>query len=471
MNEVMSATYFIKLIIASGLFWVLFVLLLQHQKSFRYNRFFLLSGMLFPLVCPLLRLPLNVQEATALQLTLEEITIGVGGGRAEGLVRLLEFWPWGIGLVSILFLARFSYSLLSLFRAIMGKHPVVFQGMKVITVPAQAGTHSFFHYLFVPEGMEAKALPSSIMAHEQTHFQQLHSLDILVSEIISSLFWFNPFFWLIRKKMKTNHEFLADHSVAETEEKKRELQNEMLVQFIGVPASSLVHSFGGSLIFNRIKMLNMKKNEKSLKINLLISGCMAIAIMGMTSLATTESASATNLSTPLGTTEAILSSFLSDLPGPVGNGSLLSALPPSGSNQSMGKAWEGFDDPPKGKKTKATTTSPKDQVFLVIEEPAEFPGGQEALIRYMVEHIKYPEEARKAGIQGKVFVEFEVDKEGNVGKVKVIRGVNKDLDGEAARVIKGMPKWKPAMEKKKPVASILTLPVNFKLDTKEKPKP
>jgi len=107
---------------------------------------------------------------------------------------------------------------------------------------------------------------------------------------------------------------------------------------------------------------------------------------------------------------------------------------------------------------------PAEQIPLYQTMPA-YPGGQKALIEFLSKNVKYPEEAKKAGIQGRVVVRFMVDRDGAIAKVKVARsGGNKELDREAVRVIKAMPDWKPGTVRGNPVNVTYTLPVNFRLN-------
>ena len=112
-------------------------------------------------------------------------------------------------------------------------------------------------------------------------------------------------------------------------------------------------------------------------------------------------------------------------------------------------------------------------VFVDYEQQPQFPGGETALLKYLQENIKYPPKALKDSIQGRVVVQFVVDKAGSVGEVKVVRSVNKDLDDEAVRLIKTLPKFYPGRQNGQAVAVWYTLPVTFKLQDKqeqEKPK-
>ena len=106
-------------------------------------------------------------------------------------------------------------------------------------------------------------------------------------------------------------------------------------------------------------------------------------------------------------------------------------------------------------------------VFQVVEEMPEFPGGMGECLKFLGKNIKYPVEAQKAGVQGKVIVQFVVEKDGNIANPKVVRSIDPDLDGEAIRVISIMPKWKPGMQKGQPVRVKYTVPVTFRLDGKD----
>ena len=104
-----------------------------------------------------------------------------------------------------------------------------------------------------------------------------------------------------------------------------------------------------------------------------------------------------------------------------------------------------------------------EEVFTVVEQMPQFPGGEAALMKYLQSHINYPPMAAENNVQGKVVVQFVVDKTGKVGEVKVVRSVDKDLDREAVRVCKSLPKFTPGRQNGQAVSVWYTLPVTFKL--------
>jgi protein TonB len=106
----------------------------------------------------------------------------------------------------------------------------------------------------------------------------------------------------------------------------------------------------------------------------------------------------------------------------------------------------------------------EEEIFMVVEDAPEFPGGTQALLDYLRKNIKYPAICRENNIQGRVLVSFVVNKDGAIVDPEVVRGVHPSLDKEALRVIAGMPNWKPGSQRGKPVRVKYTVPVNFRLN-------
>lgn len=111
-----------------------------------------------------------------------------------------------------------------------------------------------------------------------------------------------------------------------------------------------------------------------------------------------------------------------------------------------------------------------DEPFTIVEQMPEFPGGQEALMAYVGKKLKYPEEAVEAGIQGVVYVSFVVGTDGSISDAKVLRGIGGGCNEEAVRVVQGMPKWKPGMQRGKAVRVKYSLPIRYKLQEPKAPK-
>ncbi len=105
----------------------------------------------------------------------------------------------------------------------------------------------------------------------------------------------------------------------------------------------------------------------------------------------------------------------------------------------------------------------EEEVFVVVEEQAEFPGGLDSMYAFIQKNLKYPELAKEKGIEGRVFVSFIIEKDGSISNVKILRGIGGGCDEAVVEMIKNMPKWKPAKQRGKPVRCQFNLPINFEL--------
>ena len=114
--------------------------------------------------------------------------------------------------------------------------------------------------------------------------------------------------------------------------------------------------------------------------------------------------------------------------------------------------------------TSTAQTKKNDMVFDIVEVMPQYPGGQIAMLKYIMENIKYPEQAMKEGIQGRVTVRFIVEKDGSISDVRPVLSVHPLLNKEAVRVVESMPKWSPGKQNGKPVRVRFNVPVMFKLN-------
>lgn len=104
-----------------------------------------------------------------------------------------------------------------------------------------------------------------------------------------------------------------------------------------------------------------------------------------------------------------------------------------------------------------------DEVFVVVEEQAEFPGGLDSMYAYIHKNLKYPEKAKAEGIEGRVFVQFVIEKDGSISNILIKRAIGGGCEEAAVEMIKNMPKWKPGKQRGKPVRFQFVLPIKFEL--------
>ena len=113
--------------------------------------------------------------------------------------------------------------------------------------------------------------------------------------------------------------------------------------------------------------------------------------------------------------------------------------------------------------TTETQAQKKTKVYDIVEVMPQYPGGMQELMQYLAKNIKYPPKAEKKGIEGKVMINFIVEKDGSISNVKIVRHIHPLLDKEAERVIKAMPRWSPGKQEGKPVRVKFNIPVAFRL--------
>ena len=112
---------------------------------------------------------------------------------------------------------------------------------------------------------------------------------------------------------------------------------------------------------------------------------------------------------------------------------------------------------------KTVVAQKNQQVFDVVEQMPEYPGGMQALFEYLSQNLKYPEDAKQQKVEGRVIAIFVVETDGSISNVEVVKPVFPSLDAEAVRVLSDMPKWKPGMQSGKVVRVKYTVPINFQL--------
>lgn len=269
--------YCIQSIIGLGISLLIYQLLLRKGKSFVFNRFYLLFSLMLLLFVPMLQIetafevPLTNEFNTSTIITgktiLEENIKSVTVETMSNLpiLKILPTVLWSIySIVSLLFLFRFSRNLIHIGRSLR-QHESAIDGLKLIFIERKTIPYSFFNYLFVNKQQYNNGrLTPAILQHEKSHSNQFHTLDVLLIEFITCLFWFNPFIWLYKKMMVENHEYLADASVIKKGFTIPDYSKEIVQsghQFIQQP---LVSGFSYIQTKNRLIMLSKTPSNKFL---------------------------------------------------------------------------------------------------------------------------------------------------------------------------------------------------------------
>ena len=515
--------YVLQVNVGLLVFYLLYRGLLARDTFLGMRRLYWWAAWVLAFLYPLVELGVWGRTETPLQVVMadyaEAMTVVVSAVAPEEAAT----WSWQDGL-ALLWAAGASALLLRVLvqlavvcrLARRGKR-VEWHGVRVLAVEGDNVPFSFFRWIFVQPGNHSEGELEEILAHEQAHVCQWHSLDVVVSELLCCLFWFNPAVWLAKRCVRQNLEFLADRAVVHSGFDRKNYQYHLLRLSYGVNIGQIVNNFNVSPLKERIMMMNKKKSRHAgaLKYALLlpVAGLLVLSANAEAVAETAENVVAhwTADEGPVRMTGVVVDENGKPLPGVtvVIKGSMLGvATDAEGRFEIVSPEGKTLVFTYVGRKTQevafdAGTTdikvvmpvedvelnplvaadvesilnqaadSTKDEVvsvwqdefFKVVEDMPQFTDGN--IFDYLAQHVRYPEEAEKNGIGGMVYVQFVIDTTGKVVEPKVIKSVSPELDAEALRVVSEMPAWKPGMQRGKPVRVSFTLPVIFKLPAPE----
>lgn len=265
--------YLLKVTLCSSCLLLFYRLVLEREKMFRFNRFYLLGSLLLSVVLPLVPSEIFIGQAifSAPSDVVSLAEQGIPGRFTVPLVSepaLPRGFPW-LGLLGVGYLVigsgllfRFGKNILRLVQRIRGSEVKKGENMNVVLVDGPTLPHSFLTYVFLPKATYLQGtLEPEILDHECAHVRQWHSLDILFVELVKVLFWFNPAFYLYRNAIALNHEFLADEAVLNTHRDVPAYQH-LLLQKVNASSNQLFTSqFNYSFTKKRFVMMNKKTSR------------------------------------------------------------------------------------------------------------------------------------------------------------------------------------------------------------------
>lgn len=412
--------YLLKANVGIALFYAFYKLFCQRDTFFQWRRFALLSFLGISFIYPLLNIQDWVKKQPAMYeladyyatwMATEEITattpVVIDAPQLPSLLTI-GIYLYYIGVIVMSF--RFIAQLCSVFRMRWKGTRSMIDGQRIISIPTEADPFSFFGWIFLYLPDLKDESRQEILKHEQTHARQWHSMDVILCELINIVCWFNPFAWLIKTEIRLNLEYLADNKVAETTSDCKLYQYHLLHLVNKNVQTGLCNNFNVSHLKRRIIMMNKKRTHTTGRIKYALFVPLAAALLIASNISCISSEKQEEIS-----------------------------------EKQESRAAEG-------------------EVFMVVEEMPEFPGGMGECMKWLGQNIKYPADAKEKGVEGRVIVQFVVEKDGTIVNAKVVRGVDPDLDAEALRVVNQSPKWKPGKQKGEAVRVKYTLPIMFKLD-------
>ena len=412
--------------LATGLFYALYLWLFRRDRWFDLSRAYLFIILGFCSTFPWFQLPAGVMSstpATEFLMTVdnpERYVVGNIPMEEPELSLKLDIIPsiyfGGVALMLAILIIQLTVQAMRI-RRLRREYPVygrgngfdIPKGALLILIPDNTEPYSFFKHIVVgTRGLDEEEM-RCILAHESVHVSRNHSIDIVCMRVSCCVLWFIPFAWMMLNELRAVHEYQADAAAADGDNK--DYLRLLYRQTTGFGYGHITNKFNSINIKKRIVMMNKTKSR-------------------------------------------------------FGAWKMLAALPVAALLMMVGcgEAVDQEEIPFEATNVDAAPLDVNtDEVFKVVEVDPEFPGGEEALYKYLAENIKYPLMAKNNKVEGRVFITFVIEKDGNVSNAKVLRSVNEELDAEALRVINAMPKWKPGMQRGVPVRVQYNIPITFKL--------
>lgn len=461
-----AIVYSLKVSVFLIAFYLMFKSLMSRETLHRANRYLILGSIGLSFVLPLWHITLNAapgHAVTAAELSqsvvwLEEVI--VGGEASHSLdwraLAVVAFYA-GIGVC----LLRMIISIIGVLRVIRrGERQTLPDGTVLVITDDEQAPFSWVKYIIINRKDHDENL-QEILTHERAHIRCRHSIDVLVCDVFCCLQWFNPAMWLLRRELCAVHEYEADKAVLDSGINAKQYQILLIKKAAGGKWYSIANSFNHSKLKYRITMMSRKKSSGwTMAKALYVLPIAAFAAIAFANCSKSESENTQD--------------FTYDK-------NVLQYLPKDRSVKFVGYNLDGTEcvlvKEADGKVRRLSADEmgvkgisiplenreiPENEVFMMVEDMPEFPGGELELRKFIAENVEYPEDAKAQKQEGKVFVKFVIDKEGNVRDAEIVNGTRfESLNNEALRVIKSMPQWKPGKQRGQNVNVSFVVPINF----------
>ena len=426
-------------------FYLFFRLLLSKETFHRFNRIALISLLVLSSILPAIQVALLRPEEVGQLISFEDLLL-VNQDTAmvdSPAPSFSVYWQSILLLIYLIgvfgFLLRQCWVFIQMFR-LLRKGTCISDkdGIRTLVYDSNISPFSWMNNIVVSRS-DLQENGEAIIAHETAHIRKYHSLDILIVDFCIILQWFNPVAWLLKRELQNIHEYEADEEVLNQGINARDYQLLLIKKAVGTRRYSIANSFNHTSLKKRITMMCKRKSNPWARMKYLY--VLPLAAVAVSAFARTE------ISDEL---SEISNSKISDLTEIVKTFGLKNSVKNAGSNNDL------------------QVSAPQDTlVFEVVEQPPRYPGGEIELMKYLQRNIKYPADAQKRNAQGRVIVNFIVEKDGSISNIRAVRSVDPSLDAEAIRVVGSMPKWEPAKQRGQAVRVRYTLPVIFRLQGKD----
>lgn len=507
--------YFGKVNIYWILFYACYWLLFRKHTFFVWNRFYLLGSLMISFALPFIHFPDNARVIPTAVYAVSAIPVYVSRPESTKVITHWTQFVWTVQIIGcVLMLFKLLEAFKNLFKLIKQGETIPLEDHTLVLLPHnEIGSFSFLKWLVV-NFTDYELNFDPILRHESVHIRQLHSLDILLIEILKVGFWFNPVLWFYKRSLQEVHEYLADEEVPNREQYAR-----FLVSYaLNAPVASLTnHFFNSSLLKSRIQMIYKNRNSQwALGKYLMIFPVIGMVVMltaarerlltaiernqfkilsskemSITGVVSDENGNAIESASvivkgkTIGTLTDISGKF--EISGIYTKDSLVishinyESLIVAATNKeldliilrkkenTLGKIVVTPDLSKSPGSNSSSAPISGNTEMSVIEQLPQFPGGEAELSQFLSKNVVYPAEAASEGVQGDVKVSFTINDKGYIRNPKVIEKMGYGLDEEALRVVLKMPRWEPGRQGRRAIAVQYNLSISFALEAdKEK---
>ena len=518
--------YDAKVAVLIVVFYMFYRLLLSKETFHRVNRVVLLSTAVLSFVLPLCVITLHktVTIEAVPMVSVGDVQMEIAEDEQPMVWQMVLPALYIIGM-----LVTLGHTLLSVWKVMLlirrsEQHPQPDGTILCVTGNAGVSPFSWMHYI-VMNRADYEAHDAAILTHERGHIRLRHSWDVVLVDLLTALQWFNPAMWMLRQDLRAIHEYEADGAVLSQGINARQYQYLLISKATGIGGYSIANGISHSTLKNRITMMLHKKSQSSSYLKLLA----LLPIVGITLALNARTVTDYVYDEPqkqqpikkgkangkinTGTAGEIVvvgeapkseavtednepftvrGKVFDDAGKPVIGAVVLIDGSKKGSVTDMNGAFTikanmgdylnisyvGLETVRLGvskmfaeeheylipmRKENESDKKP----FDVVEQMPQFPGGPAALMEYLSKNVRYPEEAYKNGIQGRVIATFVIEKDGSITEARVVKSVDSQIDAEALRVVNSMPNWIPGRQNGEPVRVKYTVPITFKLQGNE----
>jgi beta-lactamase regulating signal transducer with metallopeptidase domain len=439
--------FLIKSTLSLFVLLAIYHLILEKEKMHQFNRFYLLFCLVFSFVIPFISIEIASVMTTQIK---NQNNIRFLEGTTK-IIKETNFMPallWALyGLISLVSITRFIMNIRSITSKIKSNQTIQYQNAKLILVRENTIPHTFFDCIFINEfDYKNRNIEAELYTHELTHVTQKHTLDILLIEILKTIFWFNPIFIFYKKAIQLNHEFLADETVVRSYNDIPFYQSLLLSKANIKQPLNLVSNLNYLVTKKRLLMMtkNTSRTNMTLKKIILIPFFIALFYLISFKSVAMESATTNYHKTKTGNAQK-------EIPEPNRSLAKVSSISKDTLDTQINPTLQKSDSLTKESALEKTES-------LIESTPPQYPGGVLEFYKFIGANFKVPAELKTSG---KVYLTFMVEKDGSLSEFEIIKDLGFGTAEEVVRVLKLSPKWVPGKENNEAVRVKYSLPIQI----------